>query len=188
MIFEDALRHWCSTFCHLSGDQIAVLSRHYELLVRWNRRLNLTAVIDPEEAARKHYAESIFLAIHLPPDAVRIADIGSGAGFPGFPVAVVCKNTTVTLVEADTRKAAFLNECRDMAPNINVVNRRADQLSTGCFDTLVSRAVNLAEIEALVLAPRAFALASCIGSTWNIEARLPWDDKSCVISRETDKL
>jgi 16S rRNA (guanine527-N7)-methyltransferase len=190
MSFTTALQRLSSQFCVLSPTQIDVLERHYQLLVKWNRRLNLTTVIQPEEAARKHYAESLYLAVHLPKALCRIADIGSGAGFPGIPVAVFRPDISITLVESDIRKSAFLNECRDLVPNIKVANVRAESLGKGLFDALVARAVNPTHLELLLLsiAPRAFALAACLGSTWNVEAHVPWDDKSCVVSRETDKL
>jgi 16S rRNA (guanine(527)-N(7))-methyltransferase RsmG len=194
MTFEDALRHWTASFCQVTDDQVAVLRRHYDLLVRWNRRLNLTSVVDPAEAAKKHYAESLFLAIHLPPDARNIADIGSGAGFPGFPVAAFRPDARLTLVESDIRKSVFLQECRDVLPNLRIVNSRAESLPAASFDLLISRAVNLDEVAALVpsLAPAAYSLASCEASrggfTWNEVAPLPWATDSCVVSRGTAKL
>ena len=62
----------------------AALEAHYELLMRWNRKLNLTSIRRLEEAVERHYCESVFPGAHLPAGALRIADIGSGAGFPGF--------------------------------------------------------------------------------------------------------
>ena len=198
MTFADALRRWTSSFIALSDSQVELFHRHYQLLAKWNRRLNLTSVIEPAEAAQKHYAESIFLATHLPSKLTRIADIGSGAGFPGFPVAVLHPGAKVTLVEADIRKSVFLQECRDLLPNLSVANIRAGALQPASFDALISRAVNLAEIAALVpeLAPAAFCLASRDSSTWSTKdgftwnevATLPWDARSCVLSRGTAKL
>ena len=73
----------------LSQDQVRRLEAHYELLLRWNKVINLTSVHKPAEAVERHYCESLFLGAHLPPGAFSIADIGSGAGFPGIPVAVL---------------------------------------------------------------------------------------------------
>src|SRR5579862_3703661 len=84
----------------LRDAQIEALFRHYEALVRWNRVLNLTAIRDQVEAIQRHYFESIFLAAHLPKEPLRIADLGSGAGFPGFPVAVVRPDCHVSLIES----------------------------------------------------------------------------------------
>lgn len=189
MTFEDALRVCASSFCTLSDHQVDVLSRHYQLLVRWNRRLNLTSVIEPREAAWKHYGESLYLAAELPAGIGRVADIGSGAGFPGFPLAVFRPECSVTLIESDTRKAAFLHECRELASNLMITNSRADSVEDR-FNVLVSRAVRLKELDRLIprLAPLAYCLTSCGSSTWNIVSHLPWDSKSCVVSRETAKL
>jgi 16S rRNA (guanine527-N7)-methyltransferase len=189
MTFEDALRVCASSFCTLSDHQVDVLSRHYHLLARWNRRLNLTSVIDPEKAAWKHYGESLYLAAQLPAGILRVADIGSGGGFPGFPLAVFRPECSVTLVESDVRKAAFLHECRELTPNLMIVNSRADSVQN-LFDVLVSRAVHLTELDRLLprLAPVAFSLTSCGSSTWNVVSHLPWDAKSCVVSRGTAKL
>lgn len=197
MIFEYALRECVSGFCTLTDQQVEVLGRHYELLARWNRKVNLTSVVEPREAAWKHYGESLYLAAQLPIYVRRVADIGSGAGFPGFPVAVLRPECTVTLVESDTRKAAFLHECRDLAPNVAVINARAEGLPVTApdtpvptFDLLLSRAVSLKDVDGLIptLAPVAFALTACEGSTWNVVSHLPWDGKSCVVSRGTGKL
>lgn len=186
MSFEGALRVCASSFCKLTAEQVDLLRQHFELLVRWNRKLNLTAVIEPEEAARKHYGESLYLATHLPVGVQQVADVGSGAGFPGFPIAVLRPGCTVTLIESDTRKAAFLHECRELVSNLVVVHARAEAVKSR-FDALVSRAVRLDEIESLMprLAPLAFSFAPCTGSTWNLISRLPWDPKSCLVSRET---
>ena len=67
---------------NLTAQQDAALEAHLELLLRWNKSLNLTAIRDRNEAIERHYRESLFLADHLPVGALRIADVGSGAGFP----------------------------------------------------------------------------------------------------------
>ncbi len=100
--------------------QFDSLVSHYRLLERWNAKINLTAVRDPEGAAIRHYGESLFLHMHLPA-ATDIADIGSGAGFPGFPLAVLRPETNVYLVEAVRKKATFLEEASRKMANISVV-------------------------------------------------------------------
>ncbi len=189
MTFEQALIARVSGFCSLSPEQIAVLQRHYEKLVQWNLRLNLTSVIELEQAVPKHYAESLFLAVHLPPGPLRIADIGSGGGFPGFPAAVLRPDVEISLVESDTRKSVFLKEIASFASNVQVLNVRAQHLN-GRFDWIVTRAVNLLEIGALMthVAPRALALTTCGSSNWEAVAALPWDARSCVVSRGTSSV
>jgi 16S rRNA (guanine(527)-N(7))-methyltransferase RsmG len=120
------------------AEQVAALEGHYRLLVRWNRRLNLTTVIEVEEAVERHYAESLFLAARV--EGASAVDVGSGAGFPGFPLAVAQPGMQVTLVEADQRKAAFLRECSDLAANVRVACRRGSELVER-VDVVVGRAV-----------------------------------------------
>lgn len=94
----------------LDDGKLAALCAHFELLVRWNRTTNLTAIRDPEEIVRRHFAESLFLAnvIRLGPGL--LYDIGSGAGFPGLPLKVARPELNVVLVESSLKKAAFLKE------------------------------------------------------------------------------
>ena len=81
-VFPDALRLCWPESVALSAAQVSALERHYELLVRWNAVLNLTAIRDLTEAVERHYCESLFLAAHFPPGSLRIADLGSGRAFP----------------------------------------------------------------------------------------------------------
>jgi 16S rRNA (guanine527-N7)-methyltransferase len=99
-MFADLLRQRLAGIVELSPGQVEALEAHYRLLLRWNRTLNLTSIRKIEEAVERHYCESLFLGTHLPQDLLRIADIGSGAGFPGFPVAVLRPDCSVTLIES----------------------------------------------------------------------------------------
>lgn len=96
--FSAILRDKCRGFIDLTAAQSDALWAHYELMCRWNPRINLTSVIELEKAAVRHYAESLFLASLVPAGTVRVADIGSGAGFPGFPVAVALPKAEVFLI------------------------------------------------------------------------------------------
>ena len=107
----------------LSAEQEAVLEAHLELLMRWNRTVNLTAIRNREEAIERHYCESLFLGSRLPAGRLRIADVGSGAGFPGFPVAVLRPDCLVTLIESHQRKAVFLREAARQVGNVRVWRR-----------------------------------------------------------------
>src|SRR5262245_43642475 len=108
--------------CHLSLNfvQIDSLRWYYDLLLRWNRVLNLTPITDGREAVQRHYCESLFVGTVLPPTELRIVDIGSGAGFPGFPLAVLRPDCSITLVESHQRKAVFLREASRGATNLRV--------------------------------------------------------------------
>src|ERR1700723_3085155 len=87
----------------------AQLSTYLDLLLKWNARTNLTAIRDPEEIVRRHFGESLFTAVHLPA-AQTLLDFGSGAGFPGLPIALLRSELHVTLAESQNKKATFLRE------------------------------------------------------------------------------
>jgi 16S rRNA (guanine527-N7)-methyltransferase len=131
----------------LAAPQTAALEAHYELLCRWNRVLNLTRIDRLEEALERHYGESLFLASRVPPG--RIVDIGSGAGFPGFVVAVARPDCLLTLVESHQRKAVFLREASRKVPNVRVLAQRAEDVSEA-FDCLISRAVSYSDLSSSV--------------------------------------
>ncbi len=144
-MFVEALRAETSPWLELELRVAQLLEAHYELLVRWNRVVNLTNVVELHDAVRKHYFESLFLGICCPHPPATLADVGSGGGFPGVPLAALWPDSHVTLVESDTRKAAFLRECRDILPNLTVECARAEQL-TGRFAAIVSRAVRPVDV------------------------------------------
>ena len=129
----------------LDPGQIAALEAHLELLERWNRTINLTAIKSQEEAVSKHIGESLFLAAHLPQRALNVCDLGSGGGFPGIPAAIARPDSRFTLVESDVRKSVFLREASRQLPNIRVVTQRFEAVA-GEFDWLISRAVNLSKV------------------------------------------
>jgi 16S rRNA (guanine527-N7)-methyltransferase len=135
-----------------TSSQKLALEAHYELMLRWNAKLNLTRITDREEAWERHYKESIFLAHKLPPGPLKIADVGSGAGFPGIPIAVLRPECTVTLIESHQRKAVFLREATRGLPNVRVLAMRAEAV-TETFDWIVSRAVSPKEVLKLKFAP-----------------------------------
>ena len=131
----------------LTPGQVAQLESHFELLTRWNRTMNLTRIRDRAEAIERHYNEALFLAQRLPSGALRVADIGSGAGFPGFPVAIARPECTVTLIESHQRKAVFLRESTRQLGNVRVFAGRAEDC-TERFDWLISRAVSYDDLRA----------------------------------------
>jgi 16S rRNA (guanine(527)-N(7))-methyltransferase RsmG len=186
--FSAILQDKLSGFLSLAPAQLEQLWAHYELLRAWNGRLNLTSVIELEKAAVRHYAESLFLASLLPPSVLRVADVGSGAGFPGFPVAVARPEAAVFLIESDQRKAAFLREASDFIRNIRVRCLRAQTLNEK-LDAVVGRAVRPAEI--LDTANRlagCFAIllsrkdADALAASHSAEVKpLPWDEESVVL-------
>lgn len=171
------------------------MRRHYDLLVRWNKVLNLTAIRTPEEAVERHYCESIFAADHLPEGQLSIADLGSGAGFPGIPIAIIRPEFAVALIESHQRKAAFLREAaRDLA-NVRIIAARAEEVSER-FDWVVSRAVKYSDIvedlkrlgKSAELLTGDVHMADLPGFDWQAPVRLPWGEHRLLwigVSRET---
>ncbi len=96
----------------LTEAQLEQVSAYLDLLLRWNARINLTAVRDAESIVTRHFGESFFAARQLfPADAdLRAIDLGSGAGFPGLPLKIFAPGLALTLIESSQKKAAFLKE------------------------------------------------------------------------------
>lgn len=160
MTFGGLLRQKLRGLVPVSDEVAGVLEQHYGLMLRWNRKLNLTTVTALEEAVERHYAESLLLAARI--SGGMVCDIGSGAGFPGFPVAAYLPSASVVLVESDQRKAAFLRECSDLVPNVRVLCCRGGEL-TEPVDWVIGRAVRLDDLLAPGLAVAA-NLAFLVGS------------------------
>lgn len=98
----------------LPSQTIERLNVYLELLLRWNARVNLTAVRDPEQIVTRHFGESLFAARLLFPEPaslpLTLADVGSGAGFPGIPMKLLAPEIQPTLIESQNKKAVFLRE------------------------------------------------------------------------------
>jgi 16S rRNA (guanine527-N7)-methyltransferase len=133
----------------LSAAQLQLLEQHYQLLLKWNQRMNLTTVTNLPEAAVRHYCESLFLGAHLTPG--RVADVGSGAGFPGIPAAILRPDCEFLVIESNSRKAVFLKEAARALSNVKVIAERAETFfaDTPRLDWVVSRAVGRGEVLSL---------------------------------------
>jgi len=190
-VFRDLLRELLRGIAELTDEQAEALESHYNLLVRWNRTLNLTSIRDLPEAVERHYCESIFLACRLPAGPLRIVDVGSGAGFPGLPVAVYRPDCAITLIESHQRKAVFLKEAARGLPNVRVMARRSEQVVEQVnekneeFDLAISRAVSYRDLlpSLKALAPAAALLSGAegppgdMGFTWEPPVALPWGEQ-----------
>lgn len=114
----------------LNEDQLTSVSTYMDILLKWNARMNLTAVRDPEQIVQRHFGESFFAArnLVLTNSTITVADIGSGAGFPGIPMKIYAPGLRSTLIESHGKKATFLREvCRALKfANINVFSGRAE--------------------------------------------------------------
>ena len=190
-VLERELRRWLT----LSPDQVSNLYRHYAVLERWSTKMSLTSLEPGPELVIRHYCESLFLGAHLPAlKTAKIVDIGSGAGFPGVPMAVLHAERAVTLVESVQRKAVFLRESTRHLSNITVLAKRAEAIEDR-FDWVVFRAVDPCEVLPNLprLAPKVGLLLGEMGFqkikhspgiAWAEPIRLPWGDRRLCVFGE----
>jgi 16S rRNA (guanine527-N7)-methyltransferase len=126
----------------LDEARLGKLVAHLDLLDDWNTRINLTAIRDRPSQLTKHLLDSLTVLPHLRGE--RIADVGSGAGFPGIPLAIVEPHRHFALIESTGKKCRFLEHVRDTLGlgNVEVVQARAEAYHPDVrFDTVVARAV-----------------------------------------------
>ena len=125
------------------------LLRYHALLMDWNTRMDLTAVTDEAEMMDRHYVDSLMaLRFGLIPRKGRIIDVGTGAGFPGMPLALACPEMQVTLMDAQQKRLTFLQAVIDelQVRNVTLVHSRAEDgarlpLHREQYDLAVARAV-----------------------------------------------
>jgi 16S rRNA (guanine527-N7)-methyltransferase len=145
----------------LTEAQLTQVSTYLELLLRWNERMNLTGVRDPDIIVTRHFGESLFTAITLlgtaPSGSPRAIDIGSGAGFPGLPMKIYHSGLRLTLIESSQKKSAFLKEAirANTFTDVDVFTGRAERYPSKAevvtlraverFDTVLPIAARLVE-------------------------------------------
>jgi 16S rRNA (guanine527-N7)-methyltransferase len=126
----------------LAPETAEKFAAYLSLLQKWNARTNLTAIRDSEGILSRHFLESILCARSLPENVSNLLDFGSGAGFPGIPIALIRPEIAVTLAESQNKKAAFLREAvRTLNIETKVHAARAETLPT-TFDCVTLRAVD----------------------------------------------
>ena len=119
---------------------------YYELLVDWNTRMNLTAITEPNEVVKKHFLDSLAALAYLP-KAAKVADVGTGAGFPSIPLLILRPDLRFTLVDSLQKRITFLEEVlKTLGLSAHCVHARAEDFGRdpkyrGAFDATVSRAV-----------------------------------------------
>jgi 16S rRNA (guanine527-N7)-methyltransferase len=188
------------------------ISMYIDILIRWNARINLTAIRDPEEIVTRHFGESLFAASRLFPNGAvtdpaaerqknaahsasrgeaakhidpapkgrkkppSVADLGSGAGFPGLPIKLWAPQIHLTLIESNHKKATFLKEITRALTltDVNIQTTRAESLTEEKFDVVTLRAVesftSILPTAASLLTPQG-RLALLIGSAQLIQAK-----------------
>jgi len=152
----------------LTTNDLQNISTYIDLLLRWNARINLTAVREPEEIVTRHFGESLFAARHLFPAKTtwgqpepalsevggavqaeqssaptRVIDVGSGAGFPGLPIKIWAPSVDLTLIESNHKKSTFLREVARVLTlmNVNVFSGRALDYPASPAEVVTLRAV-----------------------------------------------
>jgi 16S rRNA (guanine527-N7)-methyltransferase len=125
----------------LSREQQQALLRYVALMQKWNQVYNLTAIREPERMLSHHILDSLAVVSHIRPG--RVLDVGSGAGLPGIPLAVARPELTVTLLDSNQKKTAFIQQviAELGLKNAQVINQRVENWrAPRPFDTIISRA------------------------------------------------
>lgn len=134
----------------LSTAQLAQFKQLTVALLEWNARMNLTGITEPAEIALKHHLDSLTaVKLLLPAERKRLLDVGTGAGFPGLPLAIALPQLRVTLLDATAKKLRFIEEAGRVLglENIRTVHARAEDAGRndahrGTYDFVIARAVN----------------------------------------------
>lgn len=107
------------------ADRLEIYAR---LLVEWNQKMNLTAITDPVGVAVKHFADSLTVAPLLPAGEFTLIDVGTGAGFPGVPLALLRPDCRLTLLDSLNKRLVFLEEvCRQLDLPVTLIHARAEE-------------------------------------------------------------
>jgi 16S rRNA (guanine527-N7)-methyltransferase len=193
-----AIAQLLEPFISLDEPRLRSISTYIDLVLKWNARINLTAIREPSEIVQRHFGESLFAAKSLLDQKLlhTAIDLGSGAGFPGVPFALLAPEVQVTLIESQQKKATFLKELvRALGlGNVKVFGDRAEGYS-GTADLVMLRAVEKFD-QALPMAARLTReggrIALMIGSgqvesAKKLTAEVIWDNRvqvPCSLSRE----
>src|SRR6267142_2436003 len=129
----------------VDGAQVLQIQRYMNVLLAWNEKINLTAIRDPLEILNRHFCECMYAASTVPVEDGRLADVGSGAGFPGLPLKIIRPGLPVFLIESNVKKATFLAEViRDLGlAGARVLVSRYEELAeeVAPLDFVCSRAL-----------------------------------------------
>lgn len=132
---------------NISDEQIKQFFTYMNLLIEWNQKINLTSIIEPEDIILKHFIDSLTIEKYISPNS-KVADIGTGAGFPGIPLKLVRPELKIYLIDSLNKKIKFLDEViqKNEMKQIYAIHARAEEIGhnkqfRGQFDVVTSRAV-----------------------------------------------
>lgn len=132
----------------ISAEKIEQLLRYQALVLEWNQKLNLTAVIDPKEFIIKHLIDSLSVISCMPIERAKLVDVGTGAGFPGIPLSIVHDSLETVLLDSLKKRVQFLETCiHELSiPRVDAIHDRAEDAGNNSyyrekFDVAISRAV-----------------------------------------------
>ena len=131
----------------LSSEQLDQFETYYAMLADWNTRVNLTAITEPEDVAKKHFLDSLAAAPYLKANAA-VADVGTGAGFPGLPLLILRPDLKLTLIDSLQKRLVFLEAVlKELKLSAELVHARAEDAGQNPryrekFDAALTRAVS----------------------------------------------
>lgn len=134
------------TIPNLTDEACDKFIAYYDLLIDWNTRMNLTAITEPEDVVKKHFYDSLAALPYLE-NGVKVADVGTGAGFPAIPLLIMNPTLRITLVDSLQKRITFLEEVlKTLGLSAECVHARAEDFGRdpkyrGSYDATVSRAV-----------------------------------------------
>lgn len=149
MNFEEFKEEWTKKYPEsankIAEEQMKKYFFYMELLLEWNQKMNLTAITDPKEIILKHFIDSMTISPYIEEEK-KVIDVGTGAGFPGIPLAIICPNTSFTLIDALNKRISFLKEVvtKLQLSNVVVEHARAEDFAKENrekYDIATSRAV-----------------------------------------------
>ena len=184
-----------------ASDQLSQIREYISVLLKWNKLLSLTSITDPAEIVSRHFGESVFASTVLPMEKGRLADVGTGAGFPGLALKVLFPTLFVTLIESNKKKCAFLSEViRTLKlTGVDVLPMRFEELraEAGLFDFVSARALGgfpgLFNWAKVVLARRGHLvlwvggedttrITGSSGWVWNPAVRIPESQRRFILT------
>ncbi len=185
---------------HLTTEQMSMIREYIILLLKWNNLVSLTSITDPVDIVARHFGESMFAASLLPFQNGRLADVGSGAGFPGLALKILHNDLKVVLVESNKKKSAFLSEIvRSLAlSDVEVLPTRFEEVrvETGFVNFVTARALGgfpeILRWSKMALSPRGHLIlwvggddstkiSSTPGWTWQPAVRIPESQRRFIL-------